>query len=80
MDQAVQMPSRLLNLLPHIVIAVQVKDVSNEVKGILVVLNVGIESGQVEAVREVVFIDFTEILVASRRDELYKNPLATVAL
>ena len=74
------MPSRLLNLLPHIVIAVKVKDISNKIEGVLVVLNIGIESSQVEAVREVVFIDFAEVLIASRRDELYTNPLITVAL
>jgi hypothetical protein len=44
MDQAVEMPSRLLNLLPHILIAVKVEDISDKIKGVLVVLDVGIES------------------------------------
>jgi len=70
------MPRRLLDLLPHIIIAVEVENISNKVKGVLIVLDVGIESSQIEAVGEIVFIDFAKVFVASRRDELEKELLA----
>jgi hypothetical protein len=63
--QTVQMPRRLLNLFPHIVVAVEVEDIRDEVEGILVVLDFGIEARQVEAVGEVFFVDLAEVLVAS---------------
>lgn len=36
----------------------------------LIVLNIDVEAGEIEAVGEVVFIDFTEIFVTTGRDEL----------
>lgn len=78
MNQAVEMPGRLLDLVTHIIIAVEVKDISDKIKSVLVVLNVCIESCQVEPVCEVVFIDFAIVFVASRRDELSRNRLVTI--
>ncbi len=72
------MPGRLLDLITHVIITVKVKDVSDKIKSVLVVLNVGIESRQVEPVCEVVFVDFAIVFVASRRDELFRNGLATI--
>ena len=72
------MPCRFLDLLPHIIVTVKVKDISDEVKSILVILNIRIEPSKVEAIREVVFVDLTEIFVASRRDELHGDLLASV--
>lgn len=72
------MPGRLLNLITHIIIAVEVKDVSDEIKSVLVVLDVSIESRQVEPVREVVFVNFAIVFIASRRNELFQNGLATI--
>ena len=77
-DQAVEMPGRLLNLVTHIIITVEVKDVSDKIKSVLVVLNVCIESRQIEPVCEIVFVDFAIVFVASRRDELFRNGLATI--
>ncbi len=57
------MPCRFLNLLSHIVVAVEVEDISHQVEGILVVLNVSVEAREVEAVGEVVFIDFAKVFV-----------------
>ena len=60
------MSGRLLYLLPHIFVAIKVEDICDKVKGVLIVLNVGIQSSQIEAVCEVVFVDFAEVLIASR--------------
>ena len=64
------MAGGLLDLFSHLVIAVKIEDIGDEVKGVLVVLDIGVEAGQVEAVGEVVFVDFAEVLIASGGDEL----------
>lgn len=72
------MPGRLLDLVTHIIIAVEVKHVSDKIKSVLVVLNICIESRQIEPVCEVVFVDFAIVFIASRRDELFRDGLATI--
>jgi len=72
-------PRRLLDLLSHVIIAVEVKDVSHKVEGVLIVLDIGVEPGQVEAVSEIVFVDFAKVFIASRRYKLKKQVLAHVA-
>ena len=64
------MPRALLNLLAHIVVDLQVEDVSHKVQRILVVLDFGIQAGEIEAVCEVVLVDFAEVFVAAAGDEL----------
>lgn len=64
------MTSRLLNSLSHLVVAVEVEYIRDEIQGILVVLNLSVEAGEVEPVSEIIFIDLTEIFVATRRDKL----------
>jgi len=44
------MTSRFLYLLAHVIIAIKVEDVGDKVESILVVLDVGVEAGEVEAV------------------------------
>ena len=44
------MPSGFLDLLAHVIVAVEVEDVSDEVECVLVVLDVGVEASEVEAV------------------------------
>jgi hypothetical protein len=61
--QTVQMPRRLLNLFPHIIVAVEVEDVRYEVECVLVVLDFRVQARQVEAVGEVLFVDLAEVLV-----------------
>ena len=78
MNQAVEMPGRLLNLVTHIIITVEIKDVSDKIKSVLVVLNVCVESRQIEPVCEIVFVDFAIVLIASRRDKLFRSELATI--
>jgi hypothetical protein len=68
--EAVEVPRRLLDGLAHVVVAVEVEDVGHEVEGILVVLDLGVEAREVEAVGEVLFVDLAEVLVAARGDEL----------
>lgn len=67
------MTGRLLDRFPHIIVAVEVKDVGDEVQGILIVLDLGVEARQVETVRQVVLVNFAKVLVASRRDELKRH-------
>lgn len=59
------MPRRLFYLFPHVIVAVKVEDVGDEVKRILVVLHFGVEAGKVEAVGEVFFVYFAEVFVSS---------------
>lgn len=72
------MPRRFLNELPHFIVTIQVEYVSDQFKRVLVVIEIGIQSCQIEAVREVIFIDFAKVLVASRRDELWAYTSARV--
>ena len=64
------MPGRLLDGFAHVVFAVEVEDISDEVEGVLVVVDFGVEAGEVEAVCEVFLIDFAEVFVATGGDEL----------
>ena len=76
MDQSVQVSGGLLNRLSHVIVAVEIEDVSDQVEGILVVLDIGIKTRKVESVGEVVFVDLTEVLVAPGGDELGGTELA----
>ena len=80
MDQAVQVPRRFLDLLSHIIVAIQVKDISDEVKSVLIILDVRVEPSKVEAVCEVVFIDLAKVFITSGRDELHVDLSASVHL
>lgn len=73
MYQSVEMPSGFLYLLSHVVVAVEVKHIGNQIEGILIVLNLGVEAGQVESVCEVFFVDLAKVLIASGRYELQKS-------
>ena len=72
------MASRLLNLLPHLVVTVEIEDICDEVKSVLVILDVGVEPREVEAVGKVVLVNFTKVLIATRRDELDNKMLAII--
>ena len=64
------MSCRILNLLSHVVIAVKIEYICDQIEGVLIVLNIRVEASKIEAVGQVVFIYFTEVLVSARRDEL----------
>jgi hypothetical protein len=68
--QAVQVAGRLLNLLAHLIVAVKVEDVGDKVEGVLVVLNLGVQPRQIEAIGKVLFVDLAEVLVPPRRYKL----------
>lgn len=70
------MPSRLLDRLAHLIVAVQVEHIRHQVQGILIVLHLRVEARQVEAVGQIVLVDLAEVLVAPRGDELPVRPLA----
>ena len=72
------MTSRLLNLFAHVVIAVEVEDVSDEIQCMLIVLDVSVEAREVETIGEIVFVNFAEVLVTSRIGELRRRLLATL--
>ena len=58
------MPCRFFDLVAHVVVDFHVEDVGHEVQRILVVLHLGVEASQVEAIRQVIFVDFAKVLVA----------------
>lgn len=58
------MAGGFLDLLTHLIVAVEVEDISDKVKGILVILDVSVEAREVEAVSQIVFIDLAEVLIA----------------
>ena len=60
------MSSRLLYLLSHIVIAVKVEDIRNQIKGVLVVLDIGLETSEVEAICQVILVYLAEVLISAR--------------
>ena len=73
------MPCRFLDLLSHVIVTVQVKDISDEVKSVLIILDIRVEPGKVEAVCEIVFVDLAKVLIATRRDELHTDRSAMFA-
>jgi hypothetical protein len=70
MHQAVKVACALLDLLPHVVVDFHVKDVGHQIECILVVLHFCVQSSQVEAICEVILVDFAEVFIAACRYEL----------
>ncbi len=68
--KAVEVSGRLFYRLAHVIFAVEVEDVGDQIQGVLVVVDFRVETRQVEAVGYVFFIDFAEVFVATRGDEL----------
>jgi hypothetical protein len=64
-DQAIEMPCTLLDLLAHVVVHLHVEDICDQVQRVLVVLDLRIEACEVEAVGQIILVDFAEVLVAS---------------
>lgn len=65
MHKSVEMPSTLLYLLSHVVVHLHIEDIGDQVERILIVLHLSIQSSQIESIREVVFVDFAEVLIAA---------------
>lgn len=70
MDEPVQMAGRLLNRLAHLVVAVKVEDVGDEIQRILVILHLGVEACKIEAVGEILLVNLAKVFVSARGDEL----------
>jgi len=64
-DEAVKVSRAFFYLLSHSIIHFDVEDVCDEVQRILVILHLCIQACQVEAIRQVVFIDFAKVLIAA---------------
>ena len=64
--QAVQVSCALLDRLPHLIVAIEVEDIGDEVERVLVVLHLRVESGEVEAVGQVVLVNLAKVLIAAR--------------
>lgn len=60
------MPRTLLNRLPHLIVAVKIENIGDEIESVLVVLDLGVETCEVEAVGQVVLVDLAEVLIAAR--------------
>lgn len=70
MNEAVEVTGRAFNFLTHLVIAIVIKDVSDQVQSVLVMLNVDIETCKIEAVGDIVFVDLAKVFVATGCNEL----------
>lgn len=70
------MPCRLLYLFAHLIVAVEIEHVGDEVQGVLVVCDISVQAGEIEAVGEVIFINFAKILIAAGGDKLCIRTLA----
>lgn len=78
MHKTVQVSGRFFNLLTHVIIAVEVKYVGDEIEGILVVLNIHVDASKVESVGKVVFIDLAIVFVSTWRNELRRKMLVAI--
>lgn len=74
--ESVQMACALLDLFPHVVVDLHVENVCDEVEGILVILYFCVQASQVESVREIVFVNFAEVFVATCRNELEETSVS----
>lgn len=70
------MPRRLLDLFPHLIVAVEVKHIGDEIERILIVLDLGVEASEVEAICQVVLVNLAKVLVSAGGDELCDFQLA----
>lgn len=64
------MPRALLNRLPHLIVAVQVEHVRNQIQRILIVLDFRVQAREVESICQVVLVDFAKVLVSPGGNEL----------
>ena len=58
------MSCRFLNLFPHLIVAVEVEHVGDQVERVLVVLYFGVQAREVEAISKVLLVDLAEIFVS----------------
>jgi len=78
MHKPVQMPRALLDLLAHVIVHLHVEDVRNEVQCILIILHFRVKASEVEPVRQVIFVDLAEVLIATCGYELHSELSAKI--
>jgi len=64
-DETIEVPGGLFYRLSHIIVAVEIEDVGDEIERILVVLDFRVKASQVKSIRQVILVDLAEVLVAS---------------
>lgn len=69
-DEAVQMTSGFLDRLAHVVFAVEIEHIRDQIKGMLVVVDLRVKAGQVESICYVLLVDLAKVFIAARRYEL----------
>lgn len=67
------MPGGFFYRLAHLVVAVEVEHIGYQVQRILVVLDLRVQTRQVEAVCQVLLVNLAKVLVAAGRDELVQG-------
>lgn len=70
-DETIEVAGGFLDGLAHVVVAVEVEDVGDQVQSMLVVVYLGVETREVEPVRDVLFVDLAKVFVSSGRYELW---------
>jgi len=73
MDKTVKMTGGLFDLLSQVIIGIEVEDVGHKVERILIVRDLGVQTSQVETIRQVVLVDLAEILISPGRDKLERR-------
>lgn len=66
MDQPIQMSCRFLNRLSHIIFAIQVEYIRDEVQSMLIVVDFGLKPSEVETVGQIFFIYLAKVFISSR--------------
>lgn len=79
-NQTVQVAGGLLDGLAHFIIAVDVEHVRDKVERVLIILNLGIQTCEIEPVGQVFLVDFAKVLVASGGDELFVDSVSQSSL
>ena len=65
MNETIKVARRLLNGLSHVILAIKVEDICDQIQCMLVIVHFGLQASQIESVREIFFIDLAEVFVAS---------------
>ena len=64
------MSGGFFNGVAHVIFAVEVEYVGNEVESMLVVVHFDVEAGEIESVGKIFFVDLAKVLIAAGGDKL----------
>jgi hypothetical protein len=65
MNQAIEVTSRLFDLLTQNIVGVEIENIGHKIKSILVVRDLGVQTREVEPISQVVLINFAKVFVAT---------------